>query len=153
MKRSPVKVISKTVTIPTIIPTAMILMNQISENKFWDRSPKDNFLKKNTCLIVSKNKTNKSTTCRCQKLAFVFQHKNYANKFEKGHPRNISVKLFQHLIRGFKEEFLIISSCPYSINNPQPSEPCFLMIKLSRTFFQKSSPKEYFCDSLLPLPH
>ena len=34
---------------------------------------------------------------------------------EKGHPKNIPVKLFQNLTSGFGEEdFLRISSCPYS---------------------------------------
>ena len=32
--------------------------------------------------------------------------------FEKGHPRNIPVKLFQNLTSGFGEDFLRISSCP-----------------------------------------
>ena len=29
---------------------------------------------------------------------------NFTNNFEKGHPRNISVKLFQNLTSGFREE-------------------------------------------------
>ena len=45
--------------------------------------------------------------------------------FEKGHPRNISVKLFQNLTNSFGEEdFLRISSCPYSARSPHSPEPC-----------------------------
>ena len=45
--------------------------------------------------------------------------------FEKGHPRNIPVKLFQNLTSGFGEkDFLRISSCPYSARSPHSSEPC-----------------------------
>ena len=45
--------------------------------------------------------------------------------FEKGHPRNISVKLFQNLTSGFREEdFLRISSFPYSESSPHSLEPC-----------------------------
>ena len=55
LKKSPVNVISKSVTTPAIIITAMNLMNQNFANRLWDRSPKDNFLKKNTHLIEAKN--------------------------------------------------------------------------------------------------
>ena len=45
--------------------------------------------------------------------------------FEKGHPRNNPAKLFQNLTSGFREEdFLIISSCPYSARSPHSPEPC-----------------------------
>ena len=44
--------------------------------------------------------------------------------FEKGHPRNIPVNLFQNLTSGFGEEnFLRISSCPYSARSPHSPEP------------------------------
>ena len=43
---------------------------------------------------------------------------------EKGHPRNIPVKLFQNLTSGFGEKsFLRISSCPYSAKSPHSPEP------------------------------
>ena len=43
--------------------------------------------------------------------------------FEKGHPRNIPVKLFQNLTSGFGEKsFLRISSCPYSAKRPHSPE-------------------------------
>ena len=44
--------------------------------------------------------------------------------FEKGHPRNIPAKLFQNLTSGFGEDFLRISSCPYSARSPHSPEPC-----------------------------
>ena len=44
--------------------------------------------------------------------------------FEKGQPQNISVKLFQNLTSGFGEDFLRISSCPYSARSPHSPEPC-----------------------------
>ena len=44
--------------------------------------------------------------------------------FEKGHQRNIPVKLFQNLTSGFGEKsFLRISSCPYSAKSPHSPEP------------------------------
>ena len=49
---------------------------------------------------------------------------HFANNFEKGHPRNISMKLFQNLTSGFREEyFLRSSSCLYSKSNPHSLEP------------------------------
>ena len=45
--------------------------------------------------------------------------------FETGHSRNISMKSFQNLTSGFREEdFLRISSCPYSARSPYSPEPC-----------------------------
>ena len=44
--------------------------------------------------------------------------------FEKGHPRNIAVKLFQNLTSSFGEDFLRISSCPCSARSPDSPEPC-----------------------------
>ena len=49
---------------------------------------------------------------------------NFGTTFEKGHPRNIPVKLFQNLTSGFGEKsFLRISSCPYSAKRPHSPEP------------------------------
>ena len=51
---------------------------------------------------------------------------NFANNFfEKGHLRNIPVKLFQNLTSSFGEDLLRISSCPYSARSPHSPEPCF----------------------------
>ena len=44
--------------------------------------------------------------------------------FEKGHTRNIPVKLFQNLTSGLGEDFLRISSCLYSARSPHSPEPC-----------------------------
>ena len=57
--------------------------------------------------------------------------------FEKGHQRNIPAKLFQNLTSGFEEEdFLRISSCPYSARSP-----LYGWIKISRTIFEKGHPR------------
>ena len=45
--------------------------------------------------------------------------------FKKGHPRNILVKFFQNMTSSFREEdFLGISSCPYSARSPHSPESC-----------------------------
>ena len=60
----------------------------------------------------------------------LLRDQNFANNFEKGHPRNIPLKLFQNLTSGFREEdFLRISSCPYSARSPHSLEPCLLTDK------------------------
>ena len=67
--------------------------------------------------------------------------------FEKGHPRNIPVKLFQNLTRGFGEEdFLRISSCPYSARSPHSPEPCLWTDQNFTDIFWKGSPKEHSCE-------
>ena len=65
-----------------------------------------------------------------------------ANNFEKGHPRNIPLKLFQNLTNGFGEEdFLRISSCPYSARSPIHQSHVYGWIKISRTLFEKGHPR------------
>ena len=54
----------------------------------------------------------------------LWMDQNFANIFEKGYPRNIPLKLFQNLTSGFEEDFLRISSCPYSARSPHLPEPC-----------------------------
>ena len=67
--------------------------------------------------------------------------------FEKGHPRNIHVKLFQNLTYSFGEEhFLRISSCPYSAKSPHSPEPCLLTDQNFANNFWKGSPKEHSCE-------
>ena len=63
--------------------------------------------------------------------------------FEKGHQRNIPVKLFQNLTSGFGEKsFLRISSCPYIVQEAQIYQShVFWLIKISRTIFEKSHPR------------
>ena len=39
---------------------------------------------------------------------------NFTNNFEKGHSRNISMRLFQNLTSSFREDFLGICLCSYS---------------------------------------
>ena len=47
--------------------------------------------------------------------------------FEKGHPRNNSVKLFQNLSSGFTEHFFLrISICLYSASSPHSPESYLL---------------------------
>ena len=70
--------------------------------------------------------------------------------FEKGHPRNIPVKLFQNLTSGFwEEDFLRISSCPYSARSPHSPEPCLWTDKNFANNFWKGSPKEHSCEIIL----
>ena len=64
--------------------------------------------------------------------------------FEKGHPRNIPAKLFQNLTSGFEEEdFLRISSCPYSARSPHSPEPCLWTDQNFANNIWKGSPKEH----------
>ena len=66
---------------------------------------------------------------------------------EKGHPRNIPVKLFQNLTSGFgQEDFLRISSCPYSARSPHSPEPCLRTDQNFMNNFLKKSPKEHACE-------
>ena len=67
--------------------------------------------------------------------------------FDKGHPRNIPVKLFQNLTSSFVEEdFLRISSCPYSARSPHSPEPCLWTDHHFANNFWKGSPKEHSCE-------
>ena len=67
--------------------------------------------------------------------------------FEKGHLRNIPVKLFQNLTSSFEEEdFLRISSCPYSARSPHSPQPCFWANQNFADSFWKGSPKEHSCE-------
>ena len=98
-KRSPVIVILKSVTTPTIVTTVTILMNQNSTNKFWDRSSKDNFSKKSTYLIRAKNISQTPPpppphTHTHTQAMFLDESESLRKTFEKGYPGNISVKLF-----------------------------------------------------------
>ena len=74
----------------------------------------------------------------------LWMDQNFANSFQKGHPRNIPVKLFQNLTSGFGEEdFLRIPSCPYSARSPHSPEPCLWMDQNFANTFWKGSPKEH----------
>ena len=69
--------------------------------------------------------------------------------FEKGYQRNIPVKLFQNLTNGFGEDFLRISSCPYSARSPHSPEPCLWTDQNFANNFLKGSPKEHSCEIIL----
>ena len=72
---------------------------------------------------------------------------NFATIFEKGHPRNIPAKLFQNMTSGLGEEdFLRISSCPYSARSPHSPEPCLCTDQIFANIFWKGSPKEHSCE-------
>ena len=66
--------------------------------------------------------------------------------FEKGHPKNIPVQLFQNLTNSFGEDFLRISSCPYSARSPHSPEPCLWTDQNFANNFWKGSPKEHSCE-------
>ena len=63
--------------------------------------------------------------------------------FEKGHPRNIPVTLFQNLTSSFGEEdFLRICSCQYSEREaPIHQSHVYGGIEISQTFFEKGHPR------------
>ena len=63
--------------------------------------------------------------------------------FEKGHQRNIPVKLFQNLACSFGEEdFLRISSCPYIVQEaPIHQKHVFGGSKFPKHFFEKGHPR------------
>ena len=62
--------------------------------------------------------------------------------FEKGHERNIPVKLFQNLTSSFGEDFLRISSCPYIVQDaPIHQSHVFGRIKILQTIFEKGHPR------------
>ena len=65
---------------------------------------------------------------------------------EKGHLRNIPVKLFQNLTSSFGEDFLRISSCPYSARSPHSPEPCFWANQNFANNLWKGSPMEHSCE-------
>ena len=139
------KCISKSVTSATAITTAMILMKQNSVN---------NFLKKSRCLILSKNKTNKSTTYRCHQLPVVFRKiKTSRTVFEKGHQRNISGKLFQNLTSRFREEEFseFFHVCIVQVA-PVHQSHVSRLIEISRTPFKKGNPRNISVKLFQNLP-
>ena len=70
--------------------------------------------------------------------------------FEKGHPRNIPVKLFQKLTSSFrKEDFLRIFSCPYSARSSHSPEPCLWTDHSFMNNIWKGSPKDHSCEIIL----
>ena len=94
-----------------------LLTDQIFANSFWKGSPKEHFYE-----IISKS--DKGFQRRR-----ILKHFSEVHTVQKatphGHQSNIPVKLFQNRTRGFREEdFLRISSCPYSTKSlPHPWPP------------------------------
>ena len=102
-------------------PELCFLMAQNFPDNFWKGSSKEH-----SCEFFSKSHQ------QFQKIFYQFLHvrimqvapihqchvyrriKISRTLSEKGHPRNISVKLFQNLTGGFREDFLI-SSCLYIV--------------------------------------
>ena len=70
------------------------------------------------------------------------QIKILQTSFEKGHPSNIPVQLFQNLKSSFGEEdFLRISWCPYTARSPHLPEPCLWTDQIFANIFEKSHPR------------
>ena len=63
--------------------------------------------------------------------------------FEKGHQKNVPMKLFQNLTSSFGEEdFLRISSCPYIVQEaPIHQSHVIWWIKILQTTFEKGHPR------------
>ena len=81
---------------------------------------------KNFCMPVQckKKKTQKNPFIKAK---FIDGSKFLRTIFEEGHPRNTPLKLFQNLTSAFGEEdFLRISSCPFSASSPYSLELCLL---------------------------
>ena len=62
---------------------------------------------------------------------------NFKNNSEKGHSRNISMRLFQNLTNSFREEFLGICICSYSQVAPIQQSHVHGQIKISLTIFER----------------
>jgi hypothetical protein len=62
---------------------------------------------------------------------------NFKNNSEKGHSRNISMRLFQNLTNSFREDFLWFCLCPYSQVTPIHQSLVHGQIKISLTFLRE----------------
>ena len=60
---------------------------------------------------------------------------NFKNNSEKGHSRNISVRLFQNLTKSFREDFLGICLCSYNQVVPIHQSHVHGQIKISQSIF------------------
>ena len=136
-------------------PEPCLWTDQNSTNNFWKGSPKEH-----SCEIISKSdhQFGEEDFLRISSCPYgarsphspepcLWTDQNFANNFEKGHPRNIPVKLFQNLTGSFREEdFLRISSCPYSARSPHSPEPCFWTDQNFVDNFLKELPLEHSCE-------
>ena len=62
---------------------------------------------------------------------------NFKNNSEKGHSRNISMRLFQNLTNFFREDFLGICLCSYSQVAPIHHSHVHGQIKVSLTILER----------------
>ena len=62
---------------------------------------------------------------------------NFKNNSEKGHSRNISMRLFQNLTNSYREDFLWICICSYSQVAPIHQSHVHEQIKISVTSFER----------------
>ena len=63
---------------------------------------------------------------------------NFKNNSEKGHSRNISIKLFQNLTNSFREDFLGICLCSYySQVAPIHQSHVHGQVNISQTIFER----------------
>ena len=124
-------------------------MDQNFANNFWKGSPKEH-----SCEIISKS-DQRFHVHILQEAPIHHSHvygwiKISRTILEKGHPRNIPVKLFQNLTCGFGEQdFLRISSCPYSARSPHSPQPCLWTDQNFPNTFWKGSSKEHSCEIIL----
>ena len=139
-------------------PEPCLWTDQNFANNFWKGSPKEH-----SCEIISKS-DQQFQRRRFFKNFFMSPivreapiHQSHVygrikisrTIFEEVHQRNIPVKLFQNLISSFGEEdFLRISSCPYSVRNSHLPQPCFWGDQNFVTNFLKGSPKEHSCETI-----
>ena len=77
----------------------------------------------------------------CKKPPFTntmfIDDQNFKNNSEKGHSRNISMRLFQNLTNSFREDFLGISLCSYSQVVPIHQSHVHGQVKISLTIFER----------------
>ena len=78
---------------------------------------------------------------QCKKPPFTHSMFIDKSKFqensEKGHSRNISIRLFQNLTNSFRENFLGIPLCSYSQVAPIHQSHVHVQIKISLTIFDR----------------
>ena len=61
---------------------------------------------------------------------------HFKNNSEKGHSRNISMRLFQNLTNSFREDFLGMCLCSYSQVDPIHQSHVHGQVKISLTIFE-----------------
>ena len=93
----------------------------------------------------------KNLLLTCQNLGTLLYHVYWQISisqtfFEKGHSRNIPVKLFQNLTSSFREDFIGIWSWSNSESSPHSPEPCLWMDQNFANKFWERSLMEDFCE-------